>query len=137
MESQGVLARLCPPADREDRLRARAAELIAARYPDRTVNVVGDAAYAGEHLRNLGDQITWTSRGLDLLEIATEFVEVAASSSSAAARPGNDPVALPPGSRTPSRARHAAAPGGAGHETAALAIYGLVMLPLAARASIR
>jgi hypothetical protein len=30
------------------------AELIAARYADRTVHVVGDAAYVGEHLRNRG-----------------------------------------------------------------------------------
>ena len=27
------------------------AEMIAARYPDRTVHVVGDAAYVGERLR--------------------------------------------------------------------------------------
>jgi hypothetical protein len=35
--------------------------LIAARYPDRRVHVVGDAAYVGERLRNLQNQITWTS----------------------------------------------------------------------------
>ena len=38
------------------------AELIAARYPDRTVHVVGDAAYVGERLRDVNDRITWTSR---------------------------------------------------------------------------
>lgn len=38
------------------------AELIAARHPDRTVHVVGDAAYVGEHLRGLNNRITWTSR---------------------------------------------------------------------------
>jgi hypothetical protein len=38
------------------------AELIAARYPDRVVHVVGDAAYVGERLRNLDRRITWTSR---------------------------------------------------------------------------
>src|SRR4029453_9734430 len=39
------------------------AELIAARYPDRTVHVVGDAAYVGEHLRDVDGRISWTSRG--------------------------------------------------------------------------
>ena len=38
------------------------AELIAARYPDRTVHVVGDAAYVGERLRDIDGRITWTSR---------------------------------------------------------------------------
>ena len=32
------------------------AELIAARYPDRTVHVVGDAAYVGERLRDVDDR---------------------------------------------------------------------------------
>jgi hypothetical protein len=36
--------------------------LIAARYRDRHVHVVGDAAYVGERLRNLQTRITWTSR---------------------------------------------------------------------------
>ena len=40
----------------------RLAELIAARYPDRTVQMVGDAAYVGERLRNLDSRISWTSR---------------------------------------------------------------------------
>ena len=35
---------------------------IAARYPDRTVHVVGDAAYVGERLRDVDARITWTSR---------------------------------------------------------------------------
>ena len=38
------------------------AELIAARYPDRMVHVVGDVAYVGERLRDVNDRITWTSR---------------------------------------------------------------------------
>jgi hypothetical protein len=59
-----VLARLWRPRHTGRIAHARQlAELIAARYPDRTVHVVGDAAYVGEHLRTLGDQITWTSRG--------------------------------------------------------------------------
>ena len=36
--------------------------MIAARYPDRIVHVVGDAAYVGERLRDLHGRITWTSR---------------------------------------------------------------------------
>ena len=35
---------------------------IAARYPDRIVHVVGDAAYVGERLRDMDARITWTSR---------------------------------------------------------------------------
>src|ERR1700750_710191 len=38
------------------------AELIAARYPDHTVHVVGDAAYVGERLRDVDDRISWTRR---------------------------------------------------------------------------
>jgi hypothetical protein len=58
-----VLARLWRPRHTGKIAHARElAELLAARYPDRTVHVVGDAAYVGEHLRTLGDQITWTSR---------------------------------------------------------------------------
>ncbi|MFC5828455.1 transposase [Nonomuraea insulae] len=37
-------------------------EAIATRHPTRMVHAVGDAAYAGEHLRGLDDAITWTSR---------------------------------------------------------------------------
>ena len=37
-------------------------ELIAARFPDRIVHTVGDAAYVGEHLRGLAPTVTWTSR---------------------------------------------------------------------------
>ncbi len=36
--------------------------MIAARYPDRIVHVVGDAAYVGERLRDLDARITWISR---------------------------------------------------------------------------
>jgi hypothetical protein len=58
-----VLARLWRPRRTGKLAYAREmAELIAARHPDRTVHVVGDAAYVGEHLRGLAPQITWTSR---------------------------------------------------------------------------
>ena len=58
-----VLARLWRPRHTGKIAHARElAELIAARYPDRTVHVVGDAAYVGERLRNLDGRITWTSR---------------------------------------------------------------------------
>ena len=36
--------------------------MIAARYPDRMVHVVGDAGYVGERLRDVDSRITWTSR---------------------------------------------------------------------------
>ena len=58
-----VLARLWRPRRTGKLAHARQmAELIATRHPDRTVHVVGDAAYAGEHLRGLDSQLTWTSR---------------------------------------------------------------------------
>ena len=58
-----VLARLWRPRHTGKIAHARElAELIAARYPDRTVHVVGDAAYVGERLRDVDDQISWTSR---------------------------------------------------------------------------
>jgi hypothetical protein len=58
-----VLARLWRPRHTGKIAHARQlTELIAARYPDRTVHVVGHAAYVGEHLRDLDAQITWTSR---------------------------------------------------------------------------
>jgi len=58
-----VLARLWRPRHTGKIAHARAlAELIAARYPDRTVHVVGDAPYVGERLRDLDARITWTSR---------------------------------------------------------------------------
>src|SRR6187551_2982341 len=58
-----VLARLWRPRHTGKIAYARQlAELIAARYPDRTVHVVGDAAYVGERLRDLDGRITWTSR---------------------------------------------------------------------------
>jgi hypothetical protein len=58
-----VLARLWRPRQIGKLAHARQmAELIAARHPGRIVHVVGDAAYVGEHLRGLGDQLTWTSR---------------------------------------------------------------------------
>jgi hypothetical protein len=58
-----VLARLWRPRHTGKIAYARQlAELIAARYPDRAVHVVGDAAYVGERLRDLDGRITWTSR---------------------------------------------------------------------------
>jgi len=58
-----ILARLWRPRRTGKIAHARElAELIAARYPNRTVHTVGDAAYVGEHLRGLDRQVTWTSR---------------------------------------------------------------------------
>jgi hypothetical protein len=58
-----VLARLWRPRHTGKIARSRElAELIAARYPDRIVHVVGDAAYVGERLRLLDSRISWTSR---------------------------------------------------------------------------
>lgn len=58
-----VLARLWRPRRTGKIAYARElAELIAARYRQCTVHVVGDAAYVGEHLRGLDPQITWTCR---------------------------------------------------------------------------
>jgi hypothetical protein len=58
-----VLARLWRPRHTGKIAHARQlAELIAARYPDRTVHVVGDAAYVGERLRDVDGRITWSSR---------------------------------------------------------------------------
>jgi hypothetical protein len=58
-----VLTRLWRPRQTGKIAYARElAELIADRYPDRVVHVVGDAAYVGERLRNLQTRITWTSR---------------------------------------------------------------------------
>ena len=58
-----MLARLWRPRHTGKIAHARQlAELIAARYPDRTVHVVGDAAYVGERLRDVDARISWTSR---------------------------------------------------------------------------
>jgi hypothetical protein len=58
-----LLARLWRPRRTGKIAYAREmAELIAARYPDRRVHVVGDAAYVGEYLRGLPGQVSWTSR---------------------------------------------------------------------------
>ena len=53
---------LATPPHRKIAHARELAELIAARYPDRTVHVVGDAAYVGERLRDVDTRITWTSR---------------------------------------------------------------------------
>ena len=58
-----MLARLWRPRRMGKIAHARElAELLAARYPDRIVHVVGDAAYVGERLRSLEGRISWTSR---------------------------------------------------------------------------
>ncbi|GAA3615564.1 hypothetical protein GCM10022419_121060 [Nonomuraea rosea] len=58
-----ILARLWRPGRTGKIAFAREmVEAIAARHPTRTVHAVGDAAYAGEHLRGLDPSITWTSR---------------------------------------------------------------------------
>jgi hypothetical protein len=58
-----VLARLWRPRHTGKIAYARElVELIAARYPDRRVHVVGDAAYVGERLRDVDGRISWTSR---------------------------------------------------------------------------
>jgi len=58
-----VLARLWAPKGTGKIAYARAmAERIATRYPNRMIHVVGDAAYISEHLRELSENITWTSR---------------------------------------------------------------------------
>ncbi|WP_086013694.1 IS701 family transposase [Streptomyces bingchenggensis] len=58
-----VLARLWRPRHTAKIALAREmTELLATHFPDRTLHTVSDAAYAGEHLRGLHPQITWTSR---------------------------------------------------------------------------
>ena len=58
-----VLARLWTPKGTGKITHARAmAERLATRYPNRTIHVVGDAAYISEHLREPSENITWTSR---------------------------------------------------------------------------
>ena len=58
-----VLARLWRPRRMGKIAHARElAELLAARYPDRIVHMVGDAADVGERLRSLEGRISWTSR---------------------------------------------------------------------------
>jgi hypothetical protein len=58
-----VLARLWRPRHTGKIAHARQlAELLAARYPNRTVHVLGDAAYVGERLRDVDGRISWTSR---------------------------------------------------------------------------
>src|SRR4029078_12824003 len=58
-----VLARLWRPRHTGKIAYARQlAELIAARYPDRTVHVVGDAAYVGGRLCDSDDRTTRRTR---------------------------------------------------------------------------
>ncbi|WP_238598017.1 transposase [Saccharothrix sp. ALI-22-I] len=75
------------------------AELIATRHPDRTVHVVGDAAYVGEHLRGLATQITWTSR----LKVSSVLYALAPPHNGKLGRPrtkgvrlGTQPISRPP-----------------------------------------
>jgi hypothetical protein len=60
-----VLCRLWRPKQ-PDRTKLRLAvelvALVAARYPDRRLHLVGDAAYAGKTLRDLPEQATVTTR---------------------------------------------------------------------------
>jgi hypothetical protein len=60
-----VLARLWRPK-RPDRTKLHLAVelvgLVAARYPDRRLHLVGDAAYAGKTLRDLPERATVTTR---------------------------------------------------------------------------
>jgi hypothetical protein len=101
-----VLARLWRPRHAGKIAHARQlAELIAARYPDRTVHVVGDAAYVGERLRDLDAQITWTSR-LKVTSVLHELPRPApgAQADHAPAAPGwaPRPISAPsPQPRTP------------------------------------
>jgi hypothetical protein len=59
-----VLARLWRPKQTATRLELAIAlvRLVAERYPDRAVHLVGDAAYAGSALRQLPEQVTVTTR---------------------------------------------------------------------------
>lgn len=76
-----VLARLWRPARTGKIAFAREmVETIAARYPTRLVHAVGDAAYAGEHLRGLPDAMTWTSRRALLEEWGVRIPRAAAHS---------------------------------------------------------
>ena len=97
-----VLARLWRPRHTGKIAHARElAELIAARYPDRIVHVVGDAAYVGERLRSLQDRITWTSR----LKVTSVLHELPPPRTGRSGRPRTRgaPVGHPGRSRRPRR----------------------------------
>ena len=98
-----VLARLWRPRHTGKIAHARElAELIAARYPDRTVHVVGDAAYVGERLRDIDGRITWTSR-LKVTSVVHQFPRPApdAPGGPAPAVPGWAPRPMSPPSPQP------------------------------------
>ncbi|HEV7897413.1 MAG TPA: hypothetical protein VGP31_06165 [Planosporangium sp.] len=79
-----VLARLWRPRHTGKIAFARQmVEAVAARYPDRVVHAVGDAAYVGEHLRGLSRQITWTSR----LKVTSVLHELAPPRTGQSGRP--------------------------------------------------
>jgi hypothetical protein len=79
-----VLARLWHPRRTGKLAHARVmVELVAARHPDRTIHAVGDAAYVGDHLRGLDEQITWTSR----LKVTSVLHELAPPRTGKSGRP--------------------------------------------------
>ncbi len=43
-------------------LARRMAQMLAGALPGRRIHVTGDAAYAGDELKKLGPQVTWTTR---------------------------------------------------------------------------
>src|SRR3954462_11809474 len=105
-----VLARLWRPRPTGKIASARElAELIAARYPDRTVHVVGDAAYVGERLRDVDDRITWTSR----LKVTSVLHELPPPRTGRSGRPGTRGPRL----GTPTDLAAAATAGARWHDT--------------------
>jgi hypothetical protein len=79
-----VLARLWHPRQTGKLAHARVmVELVAARHPDRSIHAVGDAAYVGDHLRGLDEQITWTSR----LKVTSVLHELAPPRTGRSGRP--------------------------------------------------
>src|SRR5918997_5393658 len=93
-----VLARLWWPRHTGKITHARQlAELIAARYPDRIVHVVGDAAYVGERLRTLGSGISPTSR----LKITSVLHELPPPPGRGDAIPGSAATDAPTPCRSP------------------------------------
>jgi hypothetical protein len=98
-----VLARLWRPRHTGKIAHARElAESITARYPDRRVHVVGDAAYVGERLRDVDARITWTSR-LKVTSVLHELPRPApdAPGGPAPAAPGWVPRPMSPPSPPP------------------------------------
>jgi hypothetical protein len=98
-----VLARLWRPRHIGKIAHARQlAELIAARYPDRRVHVVGDAAYVGERLRDVDGRISWTSR-LKVTSVLHARADHAPRAHVWAPRPMSPPSRPPPRPGAPPR----------------------------------